>query len=212
MATRGTRDHWERVHAGRESSEQSWFEEHAERSLALIRSTGLPPSAPIVDVGGGASTLVDGLLAAGFTDLTVLDLSSHALAAARARLGARAERVTWLHADVLEAPLAPSRFALWHDRAFFHFLVDEPQRRAYVAGLRAALRPGGFALIATFAEDGPTRCSGLPVRRYAPDELHAELGVGFDLVTHERETHTTPAGVEQRFVYVLFRRGAAGGD
>lgn len=200
-----TRDHWERVHAGRENTEQSWFREHAVRSLALIRSTGLPLSAPIVDVGGGASTLVDDLLAAGFTDLTVLDLSLQALEVARARLGPRAERVRWLHADVLEAPLPAAHFALWHDRAVFHFLIEERERRAYVARLRAALRPGAFALIATFAEDGPTRCSGLPVRRYSPRQLHAELGEGFDLVAQEREAHTTPAGVEQRFTYGLFR-------
>jgi SAM-dependent methyltransferase len=174
-------------------------------SLRLIAGTGVSRSAPVIDVGGGASVLVDGLLEAGFTDVTVLDLSGAALASSRARLGARASSVQWTEADVTRADLPPRSFDLWHDRAVFHFLTDRADRLAYLRVLRHALRPGGHVVIATFAEDGPERCSGLPVRRYAPAQLHAELGSDFELLASEREAHVTPAGAVQRFQYSLFR-------
>ncbi|MFN3593982.1 MAG: class I SAM-dependent methyltransferase [Thiobacillaceae bacterium] len=198
--------HWERVYASKSPTEVSWFQPHAERSLKLIREAGMAASARIIDVGGGASTLVDDLLAAGYGNVTVLDLSAHALTAARARLGARAQRVDWLEADVLQAALPRHGYDVWHDRAVFHFLTDPADRRAYVRQVLHAVRPGGLVIVATFAPDGPERCSGLPVMRYDPDGLHAEFGAPFSLLHHEREAHHTPAGKVQQFIYCLCRK------
>ena len=174
-------------------------------SLRLITGTGVSRSAPVIDVGGGASVLVDGLLDSGFTDVTVLDLSGAALAVSRARLGGRARSVRWIEADVMRAELPPHSFDLWHDRAVFHFLVDPADRRAYLQVLRRALRPGAHVVMATFAEDGPERCSGLPVQRYAPSQLHATLGEDFEWLASEREQHVTPGGAVQQFQYSVFR-------
>lgn len=203
--------HWEQVYASKSSEAVSWYQPHAALSLELIRNCGLGPAAPIIDVGGGASTLVDDLLAAGHSDLTVLDLSANALAAARRRLGEAAARVHWIEADVTAAGLPRGRFAIWHDRAVFHFMTTPAQRAAYVATVRHAVRPGGYVIVASFAEDGPPRCSGLPVSRYAPQQLHAEFGAGFLLLGHREEGHHTPAGAVQQFVYCLCRMGVAGG-
>lgn len=161
--------------------------------------------AAILDVGGGASTLVDGLLDAGYHDLTVLDIAPTALHQARERLGVRADRVKWVEGDVLTASLLPASIDLWHDRAVFHFLTDAGDRAAYVDQVRRALRPGGFTIIATFAEDGPTRCSGLEVVRYSAEELHTSFGGEFRLVDTQPERHRTPSGVEQSFLYCLCR-------
>lgn len=203
------KEHWEHVYRTKATTEVSWFQKHAALSLKLIREAGLPLYSPIIDVGGGASTLVDDLLDAGYENVTVLDLSGAALSAARARLGSRAQRVTWLESDVLTAALPRHRFDVWHDRAVFHFLTGPEERRVYVRTVLDAVRPGGLVIIATFAEDGPTKCSGLPVMRYSPDALHAELGGSFQLLGHEREAHRTPGGNEQKFVYCRFRRGAS---
>lgn len=200
------KSHWDRVYGARAPEALSWFQPQAERSLRWIAEAGLAPSASIIDVGGGASILVDGLLARGFTDLWVLDLSAVALARARERLGAEAERVRWLEADVTQAELPAAYFDLWHDRAVFHFLTEPDQRSAYVAALGRALKPGGQVIMATFAEDGPSRCSGLPVVRYRPETLQAELGDDFELLHHEKEAHRTPAGAVQEFLYCRFRR------
>jgi len=156
-------------------------------------------------VGGGASTLIDDLLDAGYHDLTVLDLSAAALAVARRRLGTRADTVRWVEADVLDASLPKTGYSVWHDRAAFHFLTAPADRARYVAQVRRAVRPGGFVLVATFADDGPTRCSGLEVARYCPEALHAEFGTPFLLMASEREEHITPAGVCQAFIYCLTR-------
>jgi SAM-dependent methyltransferase len=199
-----TRQHWERVYESKAPSEVSWFQEHASLSLTMIERTGMPLSAAILDVGAGASTLVDDLLARGRSNVTVLDVSGIALSTARRRLGDRATEVVWLEGDVLEVPLPG--VDLWHDRAVFHFLTEPADRSAYVARLTGALRPGGRAIIATFAEDGPTRCSGLPVKRYSPDLLAAELGPAFRLVDSEREEHVTPFGTVQAFTYGGFER------
>lgn len=200
-----SRSHWEQVYRTRRPTEVSWFQPHALRSVDLIRRVSPPPDGPIIDVGGGASTLVDDLLDAGYHDLTVLDLSPTALAEDRRRLGERAAEVTWIEADVLTVALPRARYRVWHDRAVFHFLTAPEDRRRYVAQARAAVRPGGYVLVATFADDGPTRCSGLDVVRYSPDALHAEFGTGFDLLVSEREQHRTPAGVLQAFIYCLCR-------
>lgn len=204
-----SKEHWEKVYTTKAPTEVSWFQERAALSLRLIQEAGVSASASIIDVGGGASTLVDDLLNAGFTDVTVLDLSGAALAAARARLGSLATRVQWREANVLEAKLPRHAFDVWHDRAVFHFLTTDEQRHAYVQAVLHAVKPGGLVIVATFAEDGPTKCSGLPVMRYSPTELHAEFGEPFELLGHERETHHTPGGNEQKFVYCFCRKMAA---
>jgi SAM-dependent methyltransferase len=204
--------HWENMYTRRAATEVSWYQAHARRSLKLIREAGVSASAALIDVGGGASTLVDDLLAQGHDSLTVLDLSGAALAAARARLGERAARVHWVEGDILEADLPAQAYDVWHDRAVFHFLTAPDERRAYVRKVRHAVRPGGLVIVATFAEDGPTECSGLPVMRYSADELHAEFGESFRLLAHEREAHHTPSGKEQRFVYCVFRKTGPGTD
>lgn len=197
--------HWEALYRRQAPTRVSWYQDSPTRSLAMIERTGIARDARIVDVGGGASTLVDRLLERGFANVTVLDIASAALAAAKARLGERAQRVEWVVADVT-AWRPPGLYDLWHDRAVFHFLVEESDRRAYAATLCAALAPGGHAIIATFALDGPERCSGLPVMRYSADGLAGELGVDFHLIESAPETHVTPAGVEQRFLYARFTR------
>lgn len=198
--------HWENVYTTRPRERVGWYQAHAERSLRLIRLTGLAPAAAIIDVGAGASTLVEDLLRAGYTDLTALDLSATALATAAARLGEQAARVRWQAADVTTVGLPPERYDLWHDRALFHFLTHERARAAYRAALLRALKPGGWVLIATFAEDGPPQCSGLPVMRYGAAGLQAALGEPFQLQVTEREEHQTPGGTVQPYTYCLCRR------
>ena len=197
--------HWEEVYRTTSSQSVSWFQPQAATSLRLIRSAS-EPAAAVIDVGGGASMLVDGLLDAGYRDVTVLDLSGAALAVAQARLGARAESVHWLEGNILEVALPEAAYDVWHDRAVFHFLTDPADRVAYVRQVLHAVRPGGHVIVASFAEDGPTQCSGLPVMRYRPDELHAQFGAPFALLHHEKETHLTPAGKAQEFVYCFCRR------
>ena len=199
------KSHWERVYHSKLPTQVSWYQPHALRSLSLIRRVSPPPDGAIIDVGGGASTLIDDLLDAGYHDLTVLDLSATALAESRARLGTRANHVRWIEADILEAPLPEDGYSVWHDRAVFHFLTAPVDRARYVTQVRRAVRPGGFVLVATFADDGPTRCSGLEVDRYSPEALHAEFGAPFRLLTSEREEHITPGGVRQAFIYCLCR-------
>jgi len=201
-----SKDHWEKVYSTKPADTVSWFQPHAELSLGLILDTGVGRDASIIDVGGGASTLVDDLLANGFTDVTVLDLSAAALAEARRRLGSRAAEVQWIEADITRADLPSGRYDVWHDRAVFHFLTDPGDRDAYVRTVFRAVKPGGHVIVATFAEDGPDQCSGLPVVRYRPDELHAEFGEAFRLLDHRKEEHHTPAGKVQQFVYCYCRR------
>ena len=197
--------HWETVYGTKRPDQVSWYQREATLSLTLIRRAVPDVAARIIDVGAGASTLVDGLLAAGYSHVTVLDVSRAALEQARARLVHAASKVQWIEADVLAAPLQDAAYDLWHDRAVFHFLTDVKDRAAYVAQMRRALRPRGYVLIATFAEDGPDRCSGLPVCRYSVTALHREIGDAFRLVDTVREQHLTPAGFSQSFVYGVFR-------
>lgn len=204
-----TKTHWDSVYSSKPSDRVSWFQPHADHSLQLIRATGAPLSAAIIDVGGGASTLVDDLLASGYSNLTVLDLSAAALSVAKARLQANAAKVQWLEADITTASLPAQAYDLWHDRAVFHFLTRQSERRAYVDAVLRSVRPGGHVIVATFADDGPTQCSGLPVMRYSADALHGEFGAPFTLVSHEREEHHTPAGAVQKFVYCYCRKAAA---
>lgn len=195
--------HWDRTYARRGTTGVSWFQEVPAPSLDMIDALNTPASASVIDVGGGASSLVDHLVARGFTDLTVLDISEVSLAAARARVGDHAP-VAWLHTDVL-LWRPQRRFDLWHDRAVFHFLVDTAGQQRYLATLRAALAPAGSVIIATFAPDGPDRCSGLPVAQYSADDLTALLGDAFAVAGACREEHTTPAGAVQPFTWVAAR-------
>lgn len=199
------KDHWEHVYETKPTTAVSWFQEHAAQSLRLIMATGLPRSASIIDVGGGASTLVDDLLAEGYTALSVLDIAAKALEAAQARLGSDAARVNWIESDITSRGLALHGYDLWHDRAVFHFLTTQEQRHAYVQNVLRAVKPGGHVIVSTFAEDGPTQCSGLPVARYSAEGLHAEFGAPFELLRHEREEHRTPSGGTQKFVYCYCR-------
>jgi len=200
------RAHWDGVYASRPSDTLSWYQQGGGLSLEWIREIGLSPSAGIIDVGGGSSRLVDELLTAGYDDLTVLDLSRQALETAQSRLGDAAGKVSWLEQDITEADLPPARFDLWHDRAVFHFLTTASDRQAYVARLRRSLRLRGRVIMATFAESGPERCSGLPVMRYGPESLHAVLGEDLRLIRHATEHHTTPGGTVQPFNFCLFER------
>lgn len=198
--------HWETVYRTTDVHDVSWFQSEARRSLELITQVAPAGSAPIIDVGAGASVLVDNLLAAGYEDLTVLDLAEAALDVSRRRLGDVAARVHWLAADILRVPLDRAAYAVWHDRAVFHFLTNAEDRKVYVEQVRRSVRRGGHVLVATFAEDGPTRCSGLPVVRYSADALHSEFGPDFRMVASEHEEHRTPAGSGQSFLYYLCRR------
>jgi SAM-dependent methyltransferase len=199
------REHWEHVYHAKRPDEVSWFQAEARLSRQLIERVAPDRSARIIDIGAGASTLVDGLVTAGYRDLTVLDISPAALAIAQERLGHASASVTWLAGDVLSAAFVPASADVWHDRAVFHFLTDPNDRTRYVAQVRSAVRPGGYVLVATFAEDGPMRCSGLDVARYSPSALHQEFGDAFALVDSHREIHTTPAGAQQAFTYCLCR-------
>lgn len=197
--------HWQQVYATRQSHQVAWYQVYPELSLAWIGKLITGRDEPLIDVGGGASTLVDHLLDDGYTNLSVLDISANALAAVQARLGERAKTVSWLVGDVTKLrPAGPYR--IWHDRAVFHFLTDPAERLAYADTLRQAVPVGGHTIIATFADDGPERCSNLPVCRYTPQTLQAALGKGLALVEAQRETHTTPAQGKQNFIYCCFAR------
>ncbi len=205
MAETNRKTHWETVYTTKGENEVSWFQDDPAPSLELIDLARPTKESHIVDIGGGASRLVDKLVAGGFVHVSVLDISAAALDVAKARLGARASSVEWIVADVT-AWQPKQQFDIWHDRAAFHFLVAPADRAAYVARMKQALRPGGHAIIATFAIDGPEKCSGLPVNRYDPAELARELGEGFVLIESRRHDHATPWNSKQRFQFSLFRR------
>jgi SAM-dependent methyltransferase len=198
-------EHWNTVFASKRQEDVSWFEVLPAVSLRLLEAAGLDRETCVFDVGGGDSHLVDVLAARGLDCLAVLDISGAALARARERLGAAAAVPIWIEADVTGAwTLKP--MDIWHDRAAFHFLIDPEDRAAYRRQLLRTLKPGGAAIIATFALDGPERCSGLPVVRYSPDTLASELGDAFELIEHVPHVHTTPWGTTQSFQYSRLRR------
>lgn len=197
--------HWHEVYASRPYTDVSWYQAEPARSLQFIEASGVPCDRAIIDVGGGASTLVDHLLDRGFTQLTVLDVSAAALRQAQGRLGTRAHDVDWLIADVV-AFQAKRRFALWHDRAVLHFLTDARDRARYVEALNRALQPGGHAILAAFGPAGPLKCSGLPVRRYSVDTFRELLGPDFELESQVIEEHATPGGAMQQFLYTRWKK------
>jgi SAM-dependent methyltransferase len=204
--------HWERVYTSKRENEVSWFQENPAPSLDLIAKAAATTVSSVIDVGGGASRLIDALVENGFRDVTVLDLSDAALMAAKARLLSRADQVQWVVADVTEWEPHGLIYDIWHDRAAFHFLTEERDRMAYVKRLIKAVKPGGHAIIATFAPDGPERCSGLPVQRYDAESLRRVVGGAFELIETLRHEHRTPWGSEQHFQFSLFRRGAVRSD
>jgi SAM-dependent methyltransferase len=206
MSSLGRQSHWDKVYQSKGERDVSWFEESPALSLDLIRATGASSGAAIIDIGGGASRLVDALLDEGFAAVTVLDLSPVALATAQARLGARSAKVHWLVADVTTWD-PPQAYDVWHDRAVFHFLTEPGDRAAYAERAMKALRPGGQLIIGTFAPDGPERCSGLPVVRHDARSIGEILGSAFTLIETRRHDHRTPTGTIQRFQFSRFLRG-----
>ncbi len=194
-------EHWENVYTSKQPDAVSWFQEHATHSLDLIRSSSPSFDANIIDVGGGASTLVDDLLNYGFRNVSVLDLSASALSIAQERLRLKGTDVKWMTGDIRTVDLPERHYDIWHDRAVFHFLTAPAGRTAYVQQVMKSVKPGGHVIVATFAPDGPEQCSGLPVARYSPSQLHQEFGTAFQLVEHMSEEHQTPWGTLQHFIY-----------
>ncbi len=196
-------DNWDRIYAEKSETEVSWFQDDPAPSLALLTRVAAPNDAGIIDIGGGASRVVDNLLAEGFTDVTVLDIAKGALDKARARIGPDAGRAVWIAADITN--WQPRRtYDIWHDRAVFHFLTEAEDRAAYRRALHAATLSGATVIVATFALDGPERCSGLPIVRYSPQSLAAELGDDVELVESLTDAHKTPSGGTQHFQFSRF--------
>ena len=197
--------HWENVYGSKTPLEVSWYQEDSALSLRLIRNAGLDHDAPIIDVGGGASTLVDHLCIDGFKDISVLDVSARALAHAKLRLAEKSCGVKWIESDITDFK-PPQQFSLWHDRAVFHFLTAKEDRDSYVKVLKHALRPEGHLIIMAFAIDGPKKCSGLDIVQYDAEKLKTELGGSFELIEKGHQVHITPAAKEQKFAYFQFTR------
>jgi len=198
--------HWDKVYRTKRPDQVSWYRPHLDVSLELIEEAAPNRDAQIIDVGGGESTLVDDLLARGYRNLSLLDISSTALDVAKKRLADRADTLSWLCGDVTTFDFTRHRYDVWHDRAVFHFLIDPQSRAAYVRQVANAVKPGGHVIVATFGPEGPTQCSGLDVARYDPNALHDEFGPGFRLVKHLTELHRTPAGSIQQFTYCYCNR------
>ncbi|MHB1023388.1 MAG: class I SAM-dependent methyltransferase [Acidobacteriaceae bacterium] len=193
--------HWEKIYTEKAPDSVSWYRPHLETSIALIEDAVAGPTAAIIDVGGGESTLVDDLLARGYENTTVLDISQAAIDANRKRLGKASERVHWVVANILGVELEPSAYDVWHDRAVFHFLTSASDRAAYVHQVAHAVKPGGHVILSTFGPEGPTKCSGLEAVRYDAEALHKEFGAHFRLVESFIELHQTPSGTIQQFLY-----------
>lgn len=200
------KSHWEHIYKTKDTTKVSWFQQHAEFSLQFIKRSGVGKDAQIVDIGGGASTLVDDLLSNGYKNVTVVDISAAALQVAKDRLGPLADAVTWLEGDITLLDLPNRFYDLWHDRAVFHFLTSAEDRARYIDAVQNSVKPGGHVLVATFGLEGPLRCSGLDVVRYSPDSLHNEFGKDFELVATAYETHHTPFDTEQEFIYCYCRK------
>jgi len=199
------RSHWQNVYQDKSALDVSWYQKEPALSLELIRSTQAAIDDPIIDVGGGASVLVDYLFKEGFKKLAVLDISENALVSAKKRLGDSAESIEWFETDITQF-ISPHKFSVWHDRAVFHFLTDKSDRESYVNALRNSLKPGGHLIIAAFSIGGPVKCSGLEIVQYNSEKLILELGKEFELVEERNELHITPANKEQKFTYYFFTR------
>lgn len=203
-----SREHWQQVYATKADNAVSWYESTAEVSLALIRGAGIGTEAAVVDIGGGASHLVDALLAQGQNHIAVLDLAGAALEVAKRRTGAKGSRVEWIESDVTR--WKPKRqYDAWHDRATFHFLTEEADQKLYLEVLLSALRPGGTAIVGTFALNGPQTCSGLPLIRHDAASLSRRFGRTFELLDSQNQDHVTPWGSVQNFQFARFRSRAA---
>ncbi len=201
-------EHWQRIYTTKPTDEVGWYAPHLKTSLNWIGDLKLQPDDALIDVGGGASTLVDDLLRLGYKKISVLDLSNQAISVVRNRLGSRDETVNWLMGDITEVDLPQGQFELWHDRAVFHFLTEKAQQKKYRDRLLRALKVGGNLIIGTFELEGPATCSGLPVQRYSAELLSTLFGTEFELKRHQKENHTTPSGFEQRYLYCQFERVA----
>ena len=202
------KDHWEQVYSTKLIEKLGWYEPHLQTSLKWIKELSLDVGAPIIDVGGGVSTLADDLLHAGYRSITVLDISERALSTIKTRMGKLAELITWVEGDITSVDLPANHYELWHDRAVFHFLTLPEQQQEYRGNLIKALKPGGSLIIGVFALEAPPKCSGLPIQRYSPEQLEDTLGREFVLRRHQKELHITPGGVEQMYLYCLFRKKA----
>ncbi len=200
-----TKAHWDDVYQTRAVDEVSWYRPHLDVSLELIEGAAADRGSAIIDVGGGEATLVDDLVARGYGDVTVLDISRAAIEVAKARLGESAARVQWITGDITDVALEPARYDLWHDRAVFHFLTKAEDRAAYVRQVARSVKPGGHVIVATFGPEGPEKCSGMDVVRYDAGSLHGEFGAKFRLLDSVTELHETPWGTPQQFMYCFCR-------
>lgn len=198
--------HWENVYQSKLATEVSWYRDHLENSLQTIVNTQVDKTASIIDVGGGTSTLVDDLLAEGFENISVLDISSKAMEESQKRLGDGAKQIDWIISDITTAGLPEIYYDVWHDRAVFHFFTDAQDRLKYVEMVKRSLKIGGHLIVATFGENGPQKCSGLDVLRYSPVSMQKEFGDAFQLIYSINETHQTPFGTTQEFIYCYFRK------
>lgn len=201
MASVDAKTHWENVYTTKRPEGVSWYRSHLETSLALVERAAPSHETSIIDIGAGESTLVDDLLARGYENVTVLDVSPTALEVTKKRLGLLAERVHWIAADITQVQLESLAYDVWHDRAVFHFLTSIEQRAAYVRNVAKAVNPGGHVIVSTFGPEGPTKCSGLDVMRYDAESLHNEFGKRFRLEESLKELHHTPFGTTQQFLY-----------
>jgi SAM-dependent methyltransferase len=199
-------DHWEKVYSTRMAEKLGWYKPRLDVSLAWIAELNLDAHAPIIDIGGGASTLVDDLIDEGYESIAVLDIAESALATSKKRLGQQSNLVMWLKGDVAAYPLPQNRFELWHDRGALHFLTESVDQQAYRDNLLNSLRPGGHVIIGVFAPEAPPRCSGIAVQRFDHEQLSTFLGNEFELLRHQTDLHVTPGKVEQMYLYCLFRR------
>lgn len=200
------KEHWENIYKTMKADQVSWFQPHLSKSLDLILKTGIGTEANIIDVGGGASTLVDDLLEKGFSNISVLDMSVNALEVSKKRLGKKVDQVDWIEGDITTVKLPKNHYDLWHDRAVFHFLTKKLDRNQYVKTLSKTVKPNGHVIISTFGPEGPLKCSGLNIVRYSGEEIKKVLGNAFQLLESIKEIHKTPFDTEQEFMYFWFQK------
>lgn len=205
MESQNRKELWEKIYSTKQSNEVSWTQENPKTSLDFIHSFNVPKRASIIDVGGGDSKLVDKLVAEGFEDITVLDISEYGLRRAKERLGDKAEKITWIVSDVTEFKTEKT-FDVWHDRATFHFLITTEQIEKYLSNARRKIKANGFLTIGTFSENGPKKCSGLEIKQYSEQALQSQLNNGFEKIKCITEDHRTPFDTLQNFLFCSFKR------